>query len=84
MFGGGFRQPQVTNLPFPHQLRHGSDGFLDRCLQVHAVLIIKIDHLDAEPPQTPLSLPPLLVRSAVEDAQECAILIFSRERCRTW
>src|SRR5512139_2231807 len=48
------RETDVADLSFLHQGSHGTHGFLDRHLRVHAVLVVEIDEVDAKPLQTGL------------------------------
>src|ERR1700683_3901315 len=50
-----FRQAQVTDFAFLHQLRHRAYSLLDWSAVIDAVLIIKIDCLDAQPLQAGLA-----------------------------
>jgi hypothetical protein len=51
----GFRQPEVADLALLHQPRHRAHRFLHRDGGVDAVLVVEVDHLDAEPPQAVLA-----------------------------
>src|SRR3954452_21746028 len=49
--GRSFRPSEVTNFARLHELRHGAHGIFDGCFSIDAVLIVEVDHLDAEPLQ---------------------------------
>src|SRR5208282_3180429 len=46
---GRFGQAEVAHFPFMDKLGHGTDRFLDGRFGINAVLIIKIDDINAEP-----------------------------------
>ena len=54
-FHAGLREPQRAHLAFPHQFGHRADGFLDGRARVHAVLVIQVDHVHAQPSQARLA-----------------------------
>ncbi len=67
-FGAGFGEPEMTHLALVHQLRHGTDGVLDRRLGVDPVLVIQVDGLDAQALQRRLAgLPHVLGPAADPD-----------------
>ena len=47
----GLRQAETAHLALGHQLAHGPDGLLDRGVGVHAVLVVEVDVVDAQPGQ---------------------------------
>ena len=48
---GRLGQPEKPHLPRTHQIRHRSDGLLDRHRAIDAVLIVQVDVIDAEASQ---------------------------------
>ena len=65
----GFRQSDVANLSFLHQLSHGSDGVFDRRTGIHPVLVVEVDGLDPEPPQAALARGTNIIRLAINPAE---------------
>jgi hypothetical protein len=63
----------VADLAGLHQLGHGADRLLDGHGLVDAVLVVQVDHLDAEPPQGGVA-GGADVRGAALDAEERAVL----------
>src|SRR5579875_3088852 len=61
-------EPQVAHLTGPDELRHRADGFFDRDRGIDAMQIIKVDHIDAEPPQRSLARRPHVIRAPAETA----------------
>ena len=49
--GAGFGEAEVTDFAFVNEFGHGSDGVFDGRVGVDAVLIVKVDGLDAEAAQ---------------------------------
>ena len=70
--GRGFRKAHETHLALAHEVRHGAHRFLDGRLGVHAVLVIQVDHLDAQALQALLAAFPHIVRLAIH-AEEGAV-----------
>ena len=46
--GCGFRETEVPNFPFFHELRHGANGVFDGDICIDAMLIVKVDHINAQ------------------------------------
>ncbi len=46
---GRFGKPQIAHLSFLHQIRHGAHCVFDGRLGIHAMLVVKIDHIDVQP-----------------------------------
>ena len=66
----GFRHPQVAHLPRAHELGHRADRFLDRHVQIHAMLVVEIDDVDAQPPERRVArLAHVLRRSVYADVR---------------
>src|SRR5438132_12206195 len=65
----GFRQSDVANLSFLHQLSHGSDGVFGRRTGIHPVLVVEVDGLYPEPPQATLSRGTNIIRLAINPAE---------------
>src|SRR5690348_18003516 len=70
----GFRKSEVADLPLPHKPRHCPDGFLNRSVPVHAVLVVEINMIHTQSLQTCLARPADVVRLAV-DAEEAAFSV---------
>src|SRR5229473_675669 len=49
--GGGrrLRESEKADFPRAHQIRHGAHGLLDWHAAIHAVLVVQVDVIDAEP-----------------------------------
>ena len=47
----GLAEPEEPHFALVHEPGHRADGLLDRDLRVHAVLIVEVDGLHAEPAQ---------------------------------
>src|SRR5712675_2621825 len=47
-FRAGFGEAEGSDLALGNKLGHGSDGFLDGNIGIHAMLIIEIDRFDAQ------------------------------------
>lgn len=47
--GRGLAQAQRAHLALLHQLAHGADRILDRHRWIDAVLVVEVDHVDAQP-----------------------------------
>ena len=62
--GRGLGQAEVAHLALLHQLGHGAHRLLDRRVGVDAVLVVEVDHLDAEPLQA-------LVAAACAHSRAC-------------
>jgi hypothetical protein len=58
--GGGrdLAQSEEPHLSLSYQLRHGTNGFFYGGVDVHTMLVVKIDSLDAQPPEASLACPP--------------------------
>ena len=67
--GCGFGQAKVTDL---NQLGDGTNGILDRCRRINAVLIVKVDHVDLQPAQGCFAGQAHIVRLSI-DAHKRAI-----------
>jgi hypothetical protein len=65
----GFGQAQVEHLSRLHQLRHGTDRFLNRDPWVDAVLIVQVDMIDTEPLQTGIASRVHILRCSVDSKQ---------------
>ena len=63
-----FREPEVTHLALLDQLRHRAHGVLDRGVRIDAMLIVEINHLDAETAQARLAALPDVLGLAVDAA----------------
>src|SRR5262249_10519467 len=53
--GSDLRAADPAHLPLAHELRHRAHRLLDRRRGRHAMQVVEVDRLDAEPPQTPLA-----------------------------
>jgi hypothetical protein len=42
-------QPEVAHLARGDELGHRADGLLDRHIRIRAVLVVDVDHVDAQP-----------------------------------
>jgi hypothetical protein len=49
------RQSEVADLTLPHEFGHGTDGLLDRHLRIDPVLVVQVDDINFQPPQTGLT-----------------------------
>jgi len=67
-----FAQPEKTDLALLHQLGHGADGIFDRHRRIDAMLIVEIDHLDAEALEARLARTHDVFRTAVRDLAAAA------------
>ena len=47
-FRGSFGQPEVANFAGAHEFRHGADSFFDGNIGIDAMLVVEVDHIDAE------------------------------------
>src|SRR5579872_1454309 len=64
----GLRQSDKSNLSFFHELRHRANSFFDRSFRIDAVLIVKIDGIDAQPAQACLARPFHIIGFAAHSA----------------
>src|SRR5262249_51342199 len=70
-----FGEAEIADLSFLHELRHRADRVLDRRLWIDAVLVIEIDHVDAEALQAALARLPHVVRPAADAAHHVVLWI---------
>src|SRR3954452_10498187 len=80
---GSLRQTQIAYFAIPDELAHRADGLLNRYFEIDAVLVVQIDHIDAETPQAGIARLLHVLRPAAY-AQELAVFRadiaeFSRE-----
>ena len=72
--GRGFRHPQIAHLSRAHEIGHRTDRFLDRHVQIHAMLIVEVDDVDAQPLQRRVTTLAHVLRRAVDtDVRPCRI-----------
>src|SRR5205085_5976695 len=71
--GRSLRQTEVTHLPFFDEPRHRADRILNRRLRVNTVLVVEVNHLDAQTFQTRLAGRPHILRPAAH-AEEAPVL----------
>src|ERR1041385_1340251 len=50
-FGRGLRETEIANFSLAYQIGHGPDRLFDRYSFIDAVLVVEINHLDAQPLQ---------------------------------
>ena len=48
---GRLGESEVAHLSLAHQIGHGADGVFDRHRAIHAMLVVEVDVVDAEPLQ---------------------------------
>ena len=65
--GRRLRQPEVADLALLHQLGHRADRVLDRHPPVDPVLVVQVDHVDAQPAQAGLRAGADVLGAAVDD-----------------
>ena len=63
-----FGEAEVADFPLPHQFRHCADSFLDRSRGIDAVLVVKVDNIDAQAAQAGLTGATYVVRLAADGA----------------
>src|SRR5271166_7211097 len=72
--GRGLAQAEIAYLAGLHQLGHRADGFFDGYRLIDAMLVVKVDHVDAEALERSLARLFHVVRPAV-DADPRAVLV---------
>src|SRR3984885_6542681 len=63
-----FRQSDVADLAFLNQFRHRANGLFDWRVTIDAMLVVKIDRLNSQPPQAALDRPAHVIRFAIHTA----------------
>ena len=71
--GRRLAEPDVADLALLHQLGQRADGLLDRRVRVHAVLVVEVDVVGAQPLERALERLPDVLRRAVEAAPGGAV-----------
>ena len=72
--GRRFGQSEVMHFPGANQFAHRSDGFLNRHLRVHPVLVVEVNFIHAQPPQAGVATLADVFGRAI-DAQEIPALV---------
>src|SRR5271157_4328827 len=62
--GCSFRQPEVTHFSRLHQVRHRPDRLLDWRVGIDPVLVVKVDHIDAQSLEAGVTALPDILRIA--------------------
>src|SRR2546428_9329342 len=62
---GCFRQTEVTDFALPDQVRHRAHRVVDRDRPIHAMLIVEIDVIHAQPPERGVACRLDVLRAAV-------------------
>ena len=63
-----FGEADVADFSLPHQLRHCADSFLDRSRGIDAMLVVKVDGIDAQAAQAGIAGAADVVRFAADAA----------------
>ncbi|MNH25300.1 hypothetical protein D3C79_852870 [compost metagenome] len=58
--------PDITNFTFANQVRHGAHHLFNRHFRIHAVLVVKIDHVHPKPLQAALHRAANIFRPAAD------------------
>src|SRR5260370_42640658 len=72
-FRTGFRQSQRAYFAGRNQSGHGADGFLNRNVRIHTMLIEEIDRFDAEPLKTGVAGAPNIFRRTIDASNAIGI-----------
>ncbi|MCY1232377.1 hypothetical protein D9M72_448650 [compost metagenome] len=67
--GTGFGQSQPAYLAGLHQVRHGPHGLFDRHGRIHAMLVVQVDMVRAQPLQAGLAAGTHIVGAAIDAAR---------------
>ena len=75
-------QPEMPRLALLHQLRHRADRVLDRHRRIDAVLVVEVDHLDAQPLQARLARLHHVLGPAVHAVRAAGVLRLAELGCQ--
>ena len=70
--GRSFGKSDVTNFTLLHKIGHRANGLFDWRVRIDAVLVVEIDRVDIQPPQTGVASGVNVFRLSVDSPYGCS------------